>query len=164
MGDTAAVRLLLFRVGNLLCAVEADAVAEIVPRLDTTRIPGAMPFVAGLINVRGTLVTVVTGWRTLGQRAPAEGAEEGITVLLRLDGGRVIGMTVDDVVDLLTVSAADLQERAALPGVDPVFVRAVGRRAAEAYVLIDAVALLAPAFASEIVSGRRDEPYSAGLR
>jgi purine-binding chemotaxis protein CheW len=148
MGDAAAVRLLLFRVGNLICAAEVDAVAEILPRLDVTRIPGAMPFVAGLVNVRGTLVTVVTGWRALGQPAPA--AEDGgTTVLLRLDDGRkLIGLLVDDVVDLITVPRAELQDRAGLPGVDPVLVQAVGRRGDRSYVVINTVALLAPVLAS----------------
>ncbi len=148
MGDTAAVRLLLFRVGNLLCAAEVDAIAEILPRLDATRIPGAMPFVAGLINVRGTLVTLVTGWRALGQPVPA-GEEDGSTLVLRLDAGaRLVGLTVDEVVDLVTVPAADLHERAALPGVDPVLVRAVGRHGDQSYVVLDTAALLAPVLAS----------------
>ena len=64
-------RLLVFRVGNLACAAEVDLVREILPRLPTTRIPGAPPVVAGLVNVRGTLVTVVEGWRALGQTAPS---------------------------------------------------------------------------------------------
>ncbi len=148
MGDAATVRLLLFRVGTLICAAEVDAVAEILPRLDATRIPGAMPFVAGLANVRGTLVTMVTGWRALGQPVPA--AEDGgTTVLLRLDEGRrVIGFIVDEVVDLVTASRAELQDRAGLPGVDPVLVQAVGRRGDHSYVVIDIAALLAPVLAS----------------
>src|ERR1700720_4799423 len=63
---SAPARLLVFRVGTLACAVDVDQVREILPRLPTTRIPGAPPVVAGLVNVRGTLVTVVEGWRALG--------------------------------------------------------------------------------------------------
>src|SRR5438093_12208277 len=70
MSEATLVRLLVFRVGNLVCAAEVDAVREILPRLPTTRIPGAPPVVAGLVNVRGTLVTVVEGWRALGLPAP----------------------------------------------------------------------------------------------
>ncbi len=148
MGDAATVRLLLCRVGTLICAAETDAVAEILPRLVPTRIPGAMPFVAGLINVRGALVTEVTGWRALGQAEPdAQGTET--TVLLRLEEGRrIIGLTVDDVVDLVTVPRAELQDRAALPGVDPVLVQAVGRRGDQPFVVLDTAALLAPVLAS----------------
>ena len=148
MGDSTTVRLLLFRVGALLGAAEVDEVAEILPRLDTTRIPGAMPFVAGLVNVRGTLITVVTGWRALGQPGRDEDGG-GSVVLLRLQGGRrLVGLTVDEVVDLVTVTRDELQDRAALPGVDPVLVRAVGRRGAGSYVVLDTAALFAPVLAS----------------
>src|SRR5256885_7679216 len=61
MSDAGVVRLLVFRVGGLLCAAEAERVREILPRLATTRIPGAPPAVAGLVNVPGTLVTVGGG-------------------------------------------------------------------------------------------------------
>ena len=84
MGDAQVVRLLVFRVGNLTCAAAAEVVREILPRLPTTRIPGAPPVVAGLVNVRGTLVTVVEGWKALGQPEPAERTEGGTTVLLQI--------------------------------------------------------------------------------
>src|SRR5207245_2646182 len=70
MSDSGVVRLLLFRVGTLVCAAEAERVREILPRLAPTRIPGAPPVVAGLVNVRGTLVTAVAGWRALRPPEP----------------------------------------------------------------------------------------------
>jgi hypothetical protein len=75
MGDAGVVRLLVFRVGPLLCATEAERVREILPRLVATRIPGAPAVVAGLVNVRGTLVTVVDGRRAL--RQPEGGGGSG---------------------------------------------------------------------------------------
>jgi len=151
MTDAAVVRLLVFRVGNLVCAAEADAVREILPRLSTTRIPGAPAVVAGLVNVRGTLVTVVEGWKALGQPAPADGGEggggagRGTTVLLQVGAARkTIGFTVDEVIDMLAVSEDTLERREALPGVDPRLVRAVGRRSGLPFVVLDTDALLGP--------------------
>ena len=151
MADAAVVRLLVFRVGNLVCAAEADAVREILPRLATTRIPGAPAVVAGLVNVRGTLVTVVEGWKALGQPAPADGgeggggADRGTTVLLQVGAARkTIGFTVDEVIDMLAVSGDTLERREALPGLDPRLVRAVGRRAGLPFVVLDTDALLGP--------------------
>jgi purine-binding chemotaxis protein CheW len=149
MSDGAVLRLLVFRVGTLACAAEAEMVREILPRFATTRIPGAPAQVAGLVNVRGSLVTVVEGWRALGQPAPAEGTPERTTVLLELAGAhRVVGFTVDEVIDLLSVSGEALEPRQALPGIDPRLVRAVGRRAGQVFVVLDTDALLTPIFAS----------------
>ncbi|HYR30413.1 MAG TPA: chemotaxis protein CheW, partial [Gemmatimonadales bacterium] len=155
MSDPGVVRLLLFRVGRLVCAAEAERVREILPRLEPTRIPGAPPVVAGVVNVRGTLVTVVEGWRALRQPEPqpdGEGAGgggggggSGTTVLLEVGGGKkVLGFTVDEVVDLVSVGGEGLDRRQALPGIDPTLVRAVGRRAGQLFVVLDTDALLTP--------------------
>src|SRR2546425_6019484 len=69
-GSLVPVRLLVFRVGTLACAAEVDQVREILPRLPTTRIPGAPPVVAGVVDVRGTLVAGVGGGRAVGLPPP----------------------------------------------------------------------------------------------
>lgn len=160
-------RLLVFRVGALVCAAEVDLVREILPRLPTTRIPGAPPVVAGLVNVRGTLVTVVEGWRALGQAPPQasssagappptpDDAVQGSTIILALSGGedngghKLIGLTVDEVTDMLAGGNTTLEDGKALPGVDPTLVRAVGRRDDGAvFIVLDVAALLGPILTS----------------
>jgi purine-binding chemotaxis protein CheW len=158
-------RLLVFRVGNLACAAEVDLVREILPRLPTTRIPGAPPVVAGLVNVRGTLVTVVEGWRALGQTPqphppganppnPQPDAPAGSTLIMEL-GGSLIGFTVDEVMDMLAVGDAQLEDRKGLPGVDPTLVRAVGRRAGQLFVVLNVAALLGPILTSRAEGGEQ---------
>lgn len=142
MADFSGVRLLVFRVGDLTCAAEAAAVREILSAQPATRVPGTREAVAGLINVRGSLVTLVDGRRALGH-APAGG--DGPIVLLDV-GSRIVAFGVDEVVDLVAVSTGDLAPRDALPGVDPAVVRAVGRRADLSFVLLDFDALLGPFF------------------
>jgi len=160
-GSLASARLLVFRVGALACAADVDQVREILPRLPTTRIPGAPPVVAGLVNVRGTLVTVVEGWRALGLPPPSplpspEAGPAGSTIILELgkgedagnEGGgtskQLIGFTVDEVMDMLAVGETTLEDRKGLPGVDPTLVRAVGRRNGELFIVLDVAALLGP--------------------
>lgn len=160
-GNLVSARLLVFRVGTLACAAEVDQVREILPRLPTTRIPGAPPVVAGLVNVRGTLVTVVEGWRALGQASPSSSAPlgapppaapstptiddvSGSTIILEVAAGKLIGFTVDEVMDMLAGGDTALEDRKALPGVDPTLVRAVGRRNGELFIVLDVAALLGP--------------------
>ena len=147
MGDATVVRLLVFRVGPLACAAQAESVREILPRLPTIRIPGAPQVVAGLVNVRGSLVTVVEGWRALEQQ-PGE-VESGTTVLLEVGADRrPLGFTVDEVLDLLAIPNDQLEQRQSLPGLDPRLVRAVGRRGGQVFVVLDTEALLAPILTS----------------
>ena len=163
-GNLGLARLLVFRVGTLACAAEVDQVREILPRLPTTRIPGAPSVVAGLVNIRGTLVTVVEGWRALGQGPPspapagpsadlptaADQEPPGSTLILELGGDgdngghKLIGFTVDEVMDMLAGGEVTLEDRQELPGVDPTLVRAVGRRDGELFIVLDVAALLGP--------------------
>lgn len=145
MSDATTVRLLVFRVGDLVCATEVDRVREILPKLPATRLPGAPPAVVGVANVRGTLVTVVEGWRVLN-RGGAEGPDAGATaVLVEVGAGRKLAaLLVDEVMDLVAFDSEALDQRLALPGLDPTLVRAVGRRAGSVFVVLDADALLAP--------------------
>lgn len=160
-GSLVSARLLVFRVGTLACAADVDQVREILPRLPTTRIPGAPPVVAGLVNVRGTLVTVVEGWRALGLPvSPTPSPEAGVTgstIILEVgkseDTGngvvrKLIGFTVDEVTDMLAGGETTLEDRKGLPGVDPTLVRAVGRHNGELFIVLDIAALLGPILTS----------------
>jgi purine-binding chemotaxis protein CheW len=148
MSDETVVRLLVFRVGPLACAAAAETVREILPRLPAIRIPGAPAIIAGLVNVRGSLVTVVDGWRALGQPAPDAG-DAGTTVLLEVGAQRrPLGFTVDEVLDLMVVPKEQLEQRQSLPGLDAKLVRAVGRRNGQVFVVLDTEALLAPILTS----------------
>src|SRR5262245_44058611 len=125
MANTSTVSLVLFGVGDLLCALPVSAVNEIVPATAAARIPGAPDGVEGLVNVRGRLLTVVDARRVLGRETPTSPAEPSI-LLLQVNG-RPLGLLVDTVHDLTQVQADALEERGALPGVDPRVVRSVGR-------------------------------------
>ncbi|HUK21095.1 MAG TPA: chemotaxis protein CheW [Gemmatimonadales bacterium] len=151
MSDGGVVRLLVFRVGELACAAPADLVREILPQFPATRIPGAPEVVRGLVNVRGNLITVIDGWRALGQPAAAGSTDAATTMLFELGvapARRLVGFTVDEVVDLLAVGGDALEPRQALPGVDPTLVQAVGRRDGRLFIVLDTDALLGPVFAS----------------
>src|SRR6266550_1296153 len=62
-------RLLVFEIAGNGYACEMDAFREIVPNQEMTRLPGAPDTVCGLINLRGTIVTVIDGGTALGKPA-----------------------------------------------------------------------------------------------
>ena len=72
-------------------------VRELIPLGDVTRLPGAPAFVRGLINVRGTIVTILD----LGVRLDpsAVPATEGSILLVR-HRDRLVGIVVDEVADV----------------------------------------------------------------
>lgn len=151
MADTSLVSLVVFGVGDLLCALPVSAVSEIVPAQQAARIPGAPEGVEGLVNVRGRLLTVVDGRRMLGRERGAAAAEPSI-LLLQVHG-RPLGLLVDRVLDLIHVPRSALENRSTLPGVDPGVVSAVGRWETLVFVVLDPDVVLAPVFAAVVKDG-----------
>jgi purine-binding chemotaxis protein CheW len=145
MADTTLVSLVVFGVGDLLCALPVSAVSEIVPAQQAARIPGALDGVEGLVNVRGRLLTVVDGRRMLSRQG---GTAAEPSILLLHVHGRPLGLLVDQVHDLIHVPRSVLEDRGTLPGVDPRVVRAVGRWDDLVFVVLDPDVVLAPVFAA----------------
>jgi purine-binding chemotaxis protein CheW len=141
MANSPALHAVIFRIGEVVCAAPAGIVREILPRLPATRIPGVPEEVEGLVNVRGTLLTVLDGHLLLQQeRRPSD---EGAIVVLEVRG-RSYGLGVGQVLDFLEVPAAAVVERRELPGVDPRLVKAVGLEADRHFILLDVEAAFAP--------------------
>ena len=141
MADLTSRRFILFRLGSLPCAAPASVVREVIPAGHPTRIPGAPVQVAGLLNLRGALLTVVDGRRALGVEAP----EDAESVLVVERGDRSFGLAVDEVLDLVDLPPDDLAPGESLPGVDPRLVIGVGRHDGRVFAVLDTAALLGPA-------------------
>ena len=145
MADSRTLHAVIFRIGALVCAAPAGIVREILPRLPATRIPGVAEAIEGLVNVRGTLLTVLDGHILLQQPRRAE--DEGAIVVVEV-AGRRYGLGVGQVVDFLEVPEQSIAERADLPGIDPRLVKAVGMRDGQHFILLDVDALVAPIIGS----------------
>jgi purine-binding chemotaxis protein CheW len=141
MANSKTLHAVIFRIGALICAAPAGIVREILPRLPATRIPGVAPAIEGLVNVRGSLLTVLDGHRLLQQERGAE--DEGAIVVVEV-AGRRYGLGVGQVLDFLEVPEHAVAQRADLAGVDPRLVRAVGVRGDRHFVVLDVDALFAP--------------------
>lgn len=142
--DDFSTRLLLARMGDVVVAMDAAVVREIVGTQVATRIPGAPPVVRGLINVRGELVTLLHGSLLLGR---TQSGREDTVVLMRWRG-HPVAVIVDEVVDLVAVPDVRLTSREELPGIDPAVVRAVGMHADRAFLVLDLDALFEPLLAA----------------
>ncbi len=92
-----AAPTLLFRVGDGVYGCDISEAREIIPLRPMTRLPGAPPFVRGLINMRGTIVTVLD----LGARLdPSRGPTPEGSILLVRHRERLVGLVVDSVADV----------------------------------------------------------------
>jgi purine-binding chemotaxis protein CheW len=96
-----AARTLLFQVAERTYGCDIESVREIIPYRRATRLPGAPAYVQGLVNLRGTIVTVLDlGVRLDPARAPVR---EG-SIILAQHGTRNVGVAVDEVMDVQAIA------------------------------------------------------------
>jgi purine-binding chemotaxis protein CheW len=134
----------VFGVGGGLYGCEIDVVREIVPFRRCTRLPGAPPYVCGLINLRGTVVTVIDLGLRLGG-APVDRAEG--SVILVEHAGRLVGLGVDEMRDVQRLADADIELADGAGGGDAHgsgggAVRGIARVAAGVVVLLQAAPII----------------------
>jgi purine-binding chemotaxis protein CheW len=103
--DFEGHRYLFFGVAGRLCACDLESVREIVASRPATRLPGAANWVRGVINLRGTLLTVVDlAPRLTGVSDVVDGdVYGGRSIIVTESGGRSIGLGVDSVRDVMAV-------------------------------------------------------------
>jgi purine-binding chemotaxis protein CheW len=85
--------LLLFRAAGTACACDLDAVREIVRGRPLARLPGAAEWVRGIMNLRGTLITVVD----LSVRLGAQPGAPPRVVIVVEGIGKKFGLGVESV-------------------------------------------------------------------
>jgi purine-binding chemotaxis protein CheW len=105
-----ARQFVTFTIARQQYCVDIMAVREIRASNVITPLPGAPAFVRGVTNLRGTIVPIID----LGKRFGIDKAETapGQVVVIVAIEGKLLGLLVDAVSDILTVSDTDI---AAIP-------------------------------------------------
>ncbi|MBV6521510.1 MAG: Chemotaxis protein CheW [Gemmatimonadaceae bacterium] len=140
--DRILDRLLIVEAGGAMYGFPGDALHEIVPLGAVTRLPGAPDFVHGLMNVRGTMLCVID----LSRRMRGEPLRsESASVVVIQSSGRVLGVAVDDVLDVVDTGGAEL-EPVPQSAVGPL-ARGLGHFGGRVVIVIDANELVRQALA-----------------
>lgn len=106
--DSALDReLLSFRVGEQEYSVDIMSVREIRGWTRATPLPHSAPYVRGVINLRGTVLPIVDLGRRLGI-VVEEATQRNVIIVVQMERNTV-GLLVDAVSDILSVSETDLQ-------------------------------------------------------
>lgn len=90
-----------FRINNELMGIPVSVVQEVLTAQQIAETPLARPEVAGLLNLRGQIVTAVNLRRRLGLPERAGGVPSMNVVVRHL--GESFSLLVDDVGDVITV-------------------------------------------------------------
>ncbi|MBL8735304.1 MAG: chemotaxis protein CheW [Planctomycetes bacterium] len=95
------------RLGSMLVGIPLDRVQEINRLVEPTFVPLMEPYLRGVINLRGNLVTVLDlGVIVRGE--PTSTSSKARTVVVEV-GEEICGLCVDEVGDVVEVAAADTE-------------------------------------------------------
>ncbi len=108
-------RFVSFYIGNTLLGIDVLQVREIDRRMEMTTVVPSPDFVAGLLNLRGQIVTVIRPGTRLGL-AHRNGSDLSCCVVIKTNreidqlrhDGTPLEATCDDLVGLMVDSVADI--------------------------------------------------------
>ena len=132
------------RIGDQLFGAPVDAIREVFAPQSVTSVPLAPTEVAGLLNLRGRIVTAIDARRRLGL-PPREADDAGMALGVER-GSEIFGLIVDSVGEVLRRPRAELEPVPA--HVDPTWrsmVKGVHRLEKELLAVLDVSAVIGSA-------------------
>jgi chemotaxis signal transduction protein len=108
----SALRVMVLGLGNERYGIDLSDVAEVLPPVRITPVPGTSAVFAGVVNAHGEIRPVIDLRQLLGMEKPgmetAGDADPARVVLLRKDGIE-IALLIDSVERIRSIGPADLQ-------------------------------------------------------
>ncbi|HWV63138.1 MAG TPA: chemotaxis protein CheW [Oxalicibacterium sp.] len=141
--DTASLlEVLSFRLGNEEYGLSIQKVQELRGYDTVTHIANAPDFIKGVVNLRGTIVPIIDMRIRFNLGAPTY---DQFTVVVILNiGGRVIGMVVDSVSDVITLAPEQIRPAPDMQGaMESACIVGIGTIDSRMLILIDIDKLMA---------------------
>ncbi len=105
---------LVFTIDSIDFGIDIGLVQEIMEIQPVSKIPNALDFCSGIINIRGTIVPVLDMRRKLGFE-PIEYDDRACIIVILLED-ELVGAIVDAVQDVVHISAKDLSDTPTVNG------------------------------------------------
>jgi purine-binding chemotaxis protein CheW len=141
-----AAQFLTFKVAAEEYGVELLAVQEIRAFSAITPLPGAASHVKGVMNLRGVVVPVIGLRERFG--LPSVPYDRFTVIVLLHVHGRVVGIIVDAVSDVLDLDTSDIEPTPELGLSDKAFLKGLGKVKDKLVTVLEPGALLADVAAS----------------
>lgn len=140
-GDDSIVQWVTFRLDNEKYGIKVMQVQEVLRMTEIAPVPGAPHYVIGIINLRGSVVTVIDTRKRFGL-LEAEANDETRIVIVEAENN-VVGILVDSVAEVVDLKMSDV-ETAPNVGNDESskYIQGVSSRDDELLILVDVNKLL----------------------
>ena len=106
MVNDPVIQLVTFRLQDETYGINVMQVQEVLRVSEIAPVPGAPPYVLGIINLRGNVVTVIDTRGRFG--LPAGEISDATRVVIIESDNQVIGMLVDSVAEVVDLRASEI--------------------------------------------------------
>lgn len=149
-GD-AVGRWVTFRLENETYGIDVMQVREVLRSPEISPVPGAPPYVLGIINLRGSVVAIIDTRSRFGLH-PKE-VDDSSRILILEAGDHVVGFMVDSVREVVELRSSDIETAPDTgSGESSRFITGLCNRKDGLLILVDANKLLSEDELAEIAS------------
>lgn len=136
-GQVKELQLVVFRIADEEFGVEINQVREIVRLVQITYLPKSLPFIEGVVNLRGQVLAVIDLAKRLG--IPCGKRGEHSRIIVAEVEGNTVGMIVDSVSEVLRLPFGNVEEMPNVMSteVSEHFIRGIGKLKDRLLVLLD---------------------------
>ncbi|MBM7544720.1 chemotaxis protein CheW [Periweissella beninensis] len=99
------MQMILFTMNQQKYLISADSVEEVVDTMAITPVPLAPKWVKGLINLRGTVMTVIG----LAELINVPSAADNKNILIMKQGEDRKGLLIEEVIEVVDINKEDIQ-------------------------------------------------------
>lgn len=136
-------QLVGFRIGEEFYGIEIHGIQEIDRMHSVTKLPKSLPFVEGVINLRGTVIPVVDMGRRLG--LPRVEAGRLTRIIIARISGQAVGLVVEQVTEVLEIKEESIDPAPSMAfSVDTRYVEGVGRTEGGLVIILNLELLFSP--------------------
>jgi len=131
------LKIVSFMLGQQYYAIDIMAVKEIINASKFTRIPNALDFVMGVLNIRGEIIPIINLGKMFHLSEAKKLDEENQIIVIKIDN-LVIGLVVDKISQVIPLQKSDIQPPSPLlGGINERYIEGVAEINSRLYVILD---------------------------
>ncbi len=135
------VQYIVIKIGEEQYGIDISYIDNIVRMQSITRVPHVQPYFAGVINIRGEVVPVMSIRLKMGLEAD-EHTDKTRIIIVKAESNAPIGLIVDEVKEVVTLDERSIDEVIRDSKVDETFINGIGKNGETLISLLDLNAVI----------------------
>ena len=135
------VQYIVIRIGEEQYGIDISFIDNIVRMQSITRVPDVQEYFAGVINIRGEVVPVMSLRLKMGLEADVYENKTRI-IIVKLENNAPIGLIVDEVKEVVTLDETSIDEVIRDSKVDETYINGIGKNGDTLISLLDLNAVI----------------------